>query len=364
MDHEIVGSVTVFRDKTEEEKIIELEEQRIKNQEQIIHSMIDMIESRDSYTAGHTKRVANYCELIALEMEYPSEDIDTLRKAAWLHDIGKISTPDNILLKPSRLSDVEYELIKEHLSNGYEMLHKIDEYRVIADIMREHHEKYNGSGYPRGLKANAIMPLSRIMIVADAFDAMTTDRVYKPKKSVKVALTELQDLSTQHFHPEVVKAAVIALGDIKISSEISQLPKSSMEEQRFSYFYKDRLTNLFVIEYISLILRYHISSDSVFLYSVQLHNFSQYNREFGWNKGDAFLVEFSSYLDKLYDNVVVFRVEGDDFMILSETQINGLEDDIAKCAILKDSLVKFSVREKYIEDIKEKNEKILDIINK
>ena len=364
IDNKIVGSVTVFRDKTEQEKIIALEEQIIKNQEQIIHSMVDMIESRDSYTAGHTKRVAHYCELIALEMQYTKAEINLLKKAAWLHDIGKISTPDNILLKPSKLNSVEYELIQEHLSSGYEMLNRIDEYKIIADVMREHHEKYDGSGYPRGLKANGIMPLSRIMIVADAFDAMTTNRVYKPRKSVEVALQELQDLSAQHFHPEVVEASIRALANIDVNSDISQLPQSSMEEQRFSYFYKDRLTNLFIIDYLSLILRYYIHSDSVYLYSVKLHNFTKYNRKFSWSKGDEFLVKFASFIDNLYDDIVVFRVEGDDFMILSEVKKETLKDDIGRCVILKDSLVDFTVTEKYIEDIKEKNEKILDIINK
>ncbi len=364
IDNEIVGSVTVFRDKTKQEKITELEKQRIKNQEQIIHSMVEMIESRDSYTAGHTKRVAYYCELIALEMEYSSEEIELLKNAAWLHDIGKISTPDNILLKPSKLNNVEYEFIQQHLTNGYEMLRKIDEYKVIADIMREHHEKYDGSGYPRGIKGDAIMPLSRIMIVADAFDAMTTNRVYKPKKSVKVALEELQSLSTQHFHPDVVNSAIVALADIDINSEISQLPKNSMEQQRFSYFYKDRLTNLFVIDYLSLIVMYHIDGDSAYLYDIKLHNFSEYNRKYSWSKGDEFLVIFSSFLESLYDDAVVFRVEGDDFLILCKKKIDENDEDIAKCPILKDSLVKFSVRENYIEDIKEKNEKILDIINK
>ncbi|PHQ65853.1 MAG: phosphohydrolase [Sulfurimonas sp.] len=359
IDNKIVGSVTVFRDKTEKEKIITMEEEKIKNQEQIIHSMIDMIESRDSYTAGHTKRVAHYCELIALEMQYSKEDIDLLKKAAWLHDIGKISTPDSVLLKPSKLNNVEYELIQEHLSSGYDMLSKIDEYRVIADIMREHHEKYDGTGYPRGLKANAVMPLSRIMIVADAFDAMTTNRVYKPRKSVAVALQELQDLSTQHFHPEVVEASLKALVNVDVSSDISQLPTSSMEEQRFSYFYRDRLTNLFIIDYLSLILRYHLTSNTVYLYSIKLNNFTDYNRRLGWSMGDEFLVSFASFIDNLYDNIVVFRIEGDDFMILSEIKRESLKEDIQKSGILKDTLLGLSISEKYVENLQEKDEKTL-----
>lgn len=352
VDHEIVGSVTVFRDKTEQEKIIALEEEKIKNQEQIIHSMIDMIESRDSYTAGHTKRVAHYCELIAIEMEYSKEDISLVKKAAWLHDIGKISTPDSILLKPGKLNDVEYKLIQEHLTCGYEMLRKIDEYKIIADIIREHHEKYDGSGYPRGLKANAIMPLSRIMIVADAFDAMTTDRVYKPRKSVEIALKELEDLSAEHFHPEVVEASLKALARVDVNTDISQLPKSYMEEQRFAYFYKDRLTNLFVIDYLSLILRYHIKTESIYMYNIKLHNFSEYNKKFSWVQGDKFLADFAAYIDGLYKDSIVFRVEGDDFMILNQTKVESIFDDIGNCPLFKDSVVSFSIEEEFVKNIK------------
>ena len=359
INHDVVGTVAIFRDKTNVNKIERLEEEKLKNQEQIIHSMIDMIESRDSYTAGHTKRVAHYCELIAKEMNYSDKDIEDLKNAAWLHDIGKISTPDSVLLKPGKLHEREYLLIKEHLNSGYEMLKKIDQYKNIADIMREHHEKYDGSGYPRGLKANDIKPLSRIMIVADAFDAMTTNRVYKPRINVKDALKELVDLSSIQFHPDVVSAACVALKDIDIDFDISQLPKTVLEEQRFSYFYKDRLTNLFVIEYLEFILRHYVSAENVYMYEIKLHNFSKYNREFGWQKGDEFLVEFARYIEGLYRDSVAFRVEGDDFMILSETKVSNVQSDICEYMNDEKSIIKCSVDETYIENVHSNIDKIV-----
>ena len=352
VDNVITGIVVVFHNKSNQNHILDLEEEKIKNQEQIIHSMIDMIESRDSYTAGHTRRVAQYCEMIAKEMQYSNEEIELLRKAAWLHDIGKISTPDNVLLKPNKLDNTEYLLIQDHLTAGYEMLSKIDQYKFIADVMREHHEKYDGSGYPRGLRAEEIKPLSRIMIVADAFDAMTTNRVYKPRKSVNVALKELETLSAKHFHPEVVSAALITLKDIIICADISQLPKTKIEEQRFSYFYKDRLTNLFVVEYLSLIVRYYISKQSVYMYDIKLHNFSNYNTQNSWAKGDSFLVSFARHLDSLYSKAIVFRVEGDDFMILSEEPLADLDSKIKSSRLFDgDSIVSYSIEENYIKDI-------------
>jgi len=361
INNEIAGTVAVFRDKTTRNKIETLEHEKIKNQEQIIYSMIDMIEARDSYTAGHTKRVASYCVLIAKEMGYSERDIELLKNAAWLHDIGKISTPDSVLLKPNRLDKTEYELIQEHLNSGFEMLTQIDQYKVIADIMREHHEKYDGSGYPRGLKAEQIKPLSQIMIVADAFDAMTTNRVYKSKKTIQTALDELESLSAIHFHPDVVSAAMRVLKDTKIDEGISQLPKTSIEEQRFSYFYKDRLTNLFVIDYLELILRYYISTKNVYIYDVKLHNFTAFNKEFTWKEGDKFLINFASFLDGFYEKGVVFRVEGDDFMILSEKKLSNIKKDIANYIEGKNTTITFSVKETLVKDVRTNTSQILDM---
>jgi len=360
IDNSIVGSVTVFRDKTAQNKIERLEHDKIKNQEQIILSMIDMIESRDSYTAGHTRRVADYCVLIAKEMGYQKKDIELVKNAAWLHDIGKISTPDSVLLKPGKLDNIEYKLIQEHLNSGYEMLKSIDQYKVIAEIMREHHEKYDGSGYPRGLKADEIKPLSRIMIVADAFDAMTTNRVYKPRKSIDIALAELEELSMVQFHPDVVSAAIIALKNIKIDLDISQLPKTDIEEKRFSYFYRDRLTNLFIIDYLELILRYYIHSDKVYLYDIKLHNFSQYNKELSWKNGDKFLVDFAEFINNIDKDSVVFRVEGDDFMILSQRDIKAEVDTISEYIQNQNSVVSCSISQEVVKNISSNANKILE----
>ncbi len=358
IDNDIVGSVTVFRDKTAQNKIDMLEHEKVKNQKQIILSMIDMIEARDSYTAGHTKRVSTYCVLIAQDMGYSKEEIELLRDAAYLHDIGKISTPDSILLKPSRLNTTEYKLIQEHLTSGYEMLKKIDQYKVISEIIREHHERYDGGGYPQGLKGDEIRPLSRIMILADAFDAMTTNRVYKPRKTISVALDELKELSGVQFHPEVVESALVALKDIVIDTEISQEPKTIIEEERFSYFYRDRLTNLFTMDYLELILRYYVDEGDMYIYYIELHNFSEYNKKYSWKEGDKFLVKFADFLYEFYQSAVVFRVEGDDFMVMSKDKISTIKSDIQSYIDTTKSIVTFSVNEKLVEDIHSNIDKI------
>jgi PAS domain S-box-containing protein/putative nucleotidyltransferase with HDIG domain len=348
-ENTLEGLIVIFKDKTNQNRITRLETEKIKNQEQIIHSMVSMIESRDSYTAGHTKRVANYCALIAQGMGFSSQDIELLKKAAWLHDIGKIATPDNILLKPTQLTQLEYELIQDHLIAGYNMLKEIDDYKEIADIMVQHHERYDGHGYPYGLAGDEISPLGQVMIVADAFDAMTTNRVYKPKKTLKEALKELEELSEKQFHPNVVKVAVKVLASIRIDENITQMPSTKIEEQRFSYFYRDKLTNLFTIEYLQLALRYNEFPDGMYIYTIKLHNFSLYNKEKGWSQGNKLLVSFAMFLEQEFSQELLFRVEGDDFLLLSQVKIENLEQRLKNSSLFEKTAVYLTVEEHYSE---------------
>jgi putative nucleotidyltransferase with HDIG domain len=149
------------------------------NYEKTLYSMVEIIEDRDTYTAGHSARVARYSKLIAQEMGYSEKDCTRLYQAAMLHDVGKVATPDAVLLNPKQLNDIEYKLVQEHVMVGYKLLSNVPMFSSLADIVYSHHERYDGTGYPRGLKGNEIMPLARIIIVADAFDAMTTNRIYK-----------------------------------------------------------------------------------------------------------------------------------------------------------------------------------------
>jgi len=311
-------------------KAKEILETKIKDYEQHIFSLVNIIEKRDSYTAGHTQRVARYSVMIAKEMGFSSEKVDDLYRACMLHDIGKISTPDSILLKPGKLTPLEYEIIKEHVVVSYELLSDVDIYKDIAEIVRHHHEHYDGSGYPQGLKGDEIPILSQIMTVADAFDAMTTNRIYKARKSVKTALIELAELSSKQFHAEVVKAAVVALEDIEIEMNITQRPKSKIERERFSYFYKDQVTGVYNKDYLEFVLAYNNTEEFNinYIYAINLHNFNQYNKEHGWAGGDKLLASFSKALNKINKSDFVFRIYGDDFIILNESYYD-IKRDIA-----------------------------------
>jgi len=339
-------------------KAKEILETKIKDYEQHIFSLVNIIEKRDSYTAGHTQRVAKYSVLIAKEMGFNKEKVDDLYRACMLHDIGKISTPDSILLKPGKLTALEYDIIKEHVVVGYELLRDVDIYKDIAEIVRHHHEHYDGSGYPQGIKGDAIPIMSQIMTVADAFDAMTTNRIYKTRKSVEIALKELTELGSKQFHAEVVKAAVVALEDIEIEINITQRPKSKIEKERFSYFYKDQITGVYNKDYLEFILAYNNTEEFNMncIHTIYLHNFNQYNKKNSWNEGDELLKNFAKVLDSINISDFVFRIYGDDFIILNEEHLE-LEDSIES---LEKVLIGTGVTMTY-EHLDMKEERIYDI---
>jgi PAS domain S-box-containing protein/putative nucleotidyltransferase with HDIG domain len=174
--------------------------------EGLISSFISALDAKSAWTKGHSERVTNYAISIAKEMGLEDKDIETLRTAALLHDIGKLGTYDVILDKPEDLTDEEINLIKIHPVKGEEILKPISQLKDILPIIRSHHEKIDGTGYPDGLKNGDIPFLARIIAVADTFDSMTSDRPYRPKASKEAAISELKKYSGTQFDFEVVEA--------------------------------------------------------------------------------------------------------------------------------------------------------------
>ncbi|MDH3360671.1 MAG: HD domain-containing protein, partial [Desulfobulbaceae bacterium] len=304
------------------ESVIKLTAERTANYEETIFSFADMIEQRDTYTAGHTERVAHYCLLIARKMGIAQEQKKDLYKAAILHDIGKVATPDSVLLKPGKLTELDYDLIKVHAFAGYEMLSQIEMYQDLAVIIHHHHERYDGTGYPDGLKGEEIPLLSRIMAVGDAFDAMTTTRVYKSRKKVSEALLELRAFSGSQFDPQVVEAALAVLANIVVSSNISQLPVTNLEKKRFSYFFNDKLTGLYNEDYLKIILNNRDVNQYKCLHMLHLHNVPEYNKRQGWDQGDLLLKEFAAGLQDALPDALLFRAYGNDFAAIAKEHMD------------------------------------------
>jgi putative two-component system response regulator len=165
-------------------------------------------EYRDPETGAHIHRMAHYSRLIAKSLGMSAKDQELLLHAAPLHDVGKIATPDAILLKPGKLTDDEFEIMKQHARAGFDLLDKSasPEVQAGAQIALSHHEKYDGSGYPQGLRGQDIPLLGRIVAVADVFDALTSERPYKKAWALDRAVAHLQAGAGAHFDPHCVTA--------------------------------------------------------------------------------------------------------------------------------------------------------------
>ncbi len=172
----------------------------------LIHSFVNAMDAKSNWTKGHSERVTKYALLIAKEMGLTPKEIERLRIASLLHDIGKIGTYDIILDKPEKLSEEETKLIRLHPVKGEEILRPVRQLHDLLPIIRHHHERIDGKGYPDGLKGEAIPLLSRIIAVADSFDSMTSDRPYRPAPPIEYAISEIKGNSGTQFDAEVAKA--------------------------------------------------------------------------------------------------------------------------------------------------------------
>jgi PAS domain S-box-containing protein/putative nucleotidyltransferase with HDIG domain len=206
------GLICVVRDITER-KQAEVELQRTldslrKAVGTTIQVMVSAVEARDPYTAGHQIRVANLARAIATEMGLPQEKIEGIRMAGSIHDIGKLSIPAEILSKPTKLTNLEFSLIKEHSLKGYEMLKDVESPWPLAQIVYQHHERMDGSGYPRNLKGYEIIMEARILAVADVVEAMASYRPYRPAIGVEAALNEIEKNKGTLYDADAVNACL------------------------------------------------------------------------------------------------------------------------------------------------------------
>ena len=176
-----------------------------------VKSLAAAIETKDIYTRGHSERVTKYSELIAKDMGLPDNDIKDLRLAGLLHDIGKIGIDESILRKPSKLTNIEFQEIKRHPVYAANILESIPQMKEIIPAIKHHHERYDGNGYPDGLKDDDIPYFSRILSIADTFDAMSSNRPYRDALPLDMCLQEIQLCSGSQFDPEIASIAIKTL---------------------------------------------------------------------------------------------------------------------------------------------------------
>lgn len=192
----------------------------------MVTSLAEAVDKRDPYTGDHIRRVVEYSLLLGLELRADREQLEQIRLAATLHDIGKIAIPDSILRKPTELTPTESEIIRRHPIDGWEIIAHIHELKDILPAVRGHHERMDGAGYPDGLKGEEILFITRVVAVADTFDAMTTDRPYRRGLAPDDAAHEIYRSAGSQFCPDVVKAfrELFERGDFLSSDARAEMP--------------------------------------------------------------------------------------------------------------------------------------------
>lgn len=189
-------------------RIDELKTEKQKICEMAARTILKALDAKDKYTYGHSMRVTYFSMVVGKELGLSDKEMYDLQLSALFHDIGKIGTPDAVLNKPTRLTDEEFQIMKQHPSDSYEILKGFSVFEKVARFAKHHHERYDGRGYPDGLKGNQIPLYSRIILIADTFDAMTSTRVYRKGLPYETAFEELLEFSGSQFDPKLAKAFI------------------------------------------------------------------------------------------------------------------------------------------------------------
>jgi HD-GYP domain-containing protein (c-di-GMP phosphodiesterase class II) len=281
----------------------------------LIKSFIASLEAKDVYTRGHSEGVAYYCHHIGRALNLTESELDILQQVAQLHDIGKVGIPDYVLLKPTKLTKKEFEIITLHTVVGEELIARIKELSNFASIIRHHHERWDGKGYPDRLKGLDIPLFSRIIAVADAFDAMINRRVYRREKPREIALKELARNAGTQFDPYIIKAALPVLEKIDIYSppEDSFVPEH-IEIARKEFFHKDMLTGCKNASAMFLDAQ-DMDVDAQFIL-IDIRNFHYLNFSRGHLEVDKLIIKLYDLLCNSFDENNIYRIGPDEFVIV------------------------------------------------
>ena len=316
---------------------------------ELLKSFVNVLETRDIYTKGHSQRVAFYAKKIAEALGLDEKFQERIYRAGLLHDIGKVGIPDNVLLKPGRLSENEYRTIKYHSVISYEILKRTEHFKDIADCVRQHHEKCDGSGYPDGLKCSEICLEARILAIADIFDALTTTRPYRkaftPEEAIEILKKEKID---QNILSKVEKVLL----DVFRQKELASVEFMSEEIDRIrsEIFKIDYMTGLLFITSFVEELRSLIKDNKRFvLFAMNIKGIAEVNYRFSAETGNRVIENMAKiikYAEKLFkDEMFACRAYADIFLVavklnkFSLEEIESFFNGINLSRLLKESFV-------------------------
>jgi len=336
-------------------EVVNLQNQKIQNITlQTITTIANTIDAKDEYTRGHSQRVSAYSACIARGLGWSDDEVLKIKYISLLHDIGKIGVPDNVLNKPSRLNDAEYELMKKHTTIGGEILKDIDLFENIDFGALYHHERYDGTGYPKGLKGKEIPVVARIISIADAYDAMTSTRVYRKRLEEEDAVNEIKKYSGTQFDPELVDVffELHSAGEIErvraeqdnnidnVMDASQQLLEKIVATQSSSSFISSEFDNLTAVYNKTAgekKIAAAIHQNKGCLLMLDVDDIRQINNSKGVYFGDRCLTVIAEILVQAHEPAIVVRYGGDEFLCYYE---NITSDHEAKQLAMgiKDSL--------------------------
>ena len=340
---------------------LELEIEKKQNKKitlQMMESLSTTIEAKDEYTRGHSRRVAQYAALIAENLGWSKEEIQNLKNCAYLHDIGKIGIPDQILNKPGKLTNEEFNLIKQHTTIGQDILKDITIIPHIDEVTRSHHEHYDGTGYPDGLKGNEIPIQARVIALADSYDAMNSRRIYRNALSHGRIYHEIQMNAGTQFDPEITKVflklmdngslynlenEILPTQEDTINKFISDVVTTMQDQEETKNI--DYLTGLPVRNIGQKRIASAMQKTNGCLIFLDMDNLKKINDVYGHKAGDRALKNLGKLLLNISIPKIACRMGGDEFLLfLPETTTEEAENTVS------------NVIEQFKENIKDDSE--------
>lgn len=329
---------------------------------QAIMTVANTVDAKDDYTKGHSMRVAAYSELMAQRLGWSEEEIQNIYYVAMLHDVGKIGVPDAVLNKPFKLTDLEFNLIKGHTIMGAEILNDFKMFPNVGIGAKYHHERYDGKGYPEGLKAESIPLVARIIGLVDSYDAMTSNRVYRRRLTDDIVMDELRKGKGTQWDPELVDIF------LELIKEGALERQWMLEDEMASPIFDSEkifgvgMGNENVLDaptdYLTGVLSRRKGENEIAaglrvsggcLMIIELGHFKQINRTYGHLAGDYALKKTADVLREVCSKDIVCRTGGDEFLYFAE----GMKSRDAAVAVVNEILDAFARKQEEIYTLKE-----------